>query len=168
MVKIGRENRQGRETQDIMRSFFSCRRCSTDVEIMAARATTVKKMGEPSWLINHLVGNGIEVFLTPYHLNRMKTGCSSLPHDRDLAQLAVAHTLAKGINATPADVFERSTYLSPTSVSPESGAAPRPETVDNLCGPVEVPFAISSPHMHIFRKSTPGPAECSSSSRSES
>lgn len=92
-------------------------------------------VGEEEQVMTNIYSSTVDVSLNDYQLNRIRRGCTSTPHNKSLAAVAIAHTVLKGLKKNEEDAFNRS------FTSPNNGSK-RPRFVSGLVGPTEVVFHL--------------------------
>ena len=108
---------------------------------------TVERSGRRPVL--RLISTKIDVMLTESQLWRLRSGCTSIPYQKHLASVGMAHSVSKYLTGDGAgDFFQRHIYyVSPDGKTDENGM----HKVDVLIGPME-PLIPEQARVVIFKQ----------------
>ena len=90
-------------------------------------------------VVNRLMSMNMDLTLSEYQVSRIKSGCSSLPVNKELVAIGMAHTIYKSLKEEEhGDVFTRqvSVKYNNTEDSGDEPPAKKAKREDSLFGPV--------------------------------
>ena len=92
-------------------------------------------------VVNRLASMNMDLTLSEYQVSRLKSGCSSLPVNKDLVAVGMAHTIYKSLKEEEnGDIFTRYVsikYPNTDDSLPNGPPAKKGKREDSLFGPVQ-------------------------------